>query len=197
MSFCAQRPSGQPGTPQLGRGTFLIMETWKDIPGFESKYQASTIGRIRSIGRKVRSHHGSYRIMNGKLLAPIPCVGYFYVNICGKLRRIHRLIAITFIANPNNKPQINHKNGIKTDNHVENLEWVTASENGVHAYKNNLITGRKGTSHHNCKLRNNDIYKIRKLYHAGNLLQREIALKFKVHQITISRIVSNKAWSHI
>ena len=70
--------------------------------------------------------------------------GYLRVTLLGETRKVHRLVAIAFIPNPERKTQVNHINGIKTDNRVENLEWVTHSENMIHAYKTGLTCGHTG-----------------------------------------------------
>ena len=91
-----------------------------------------------------------------------------------------------------NKPEVNHINGVKTDNLVENLEWCTRKENVTHAHKTGLIKPIKGKLHHNFKLTNEAIKEIRNLYDSGNFLQREIAEFYGVHQVTISEIILNK-----
>lgn len=109
-------------------------EIWKDIPNYEGLYQASNLGRIKSLKRKGAKE----KILKGFYDE----FGYLRVALCKnneiKKYKVHRLIAITFISNPNNYKQVNHDNGIKDDNRVENLEWCTPSYNTKHSYINNL-----------------------------------------------------------
>ena len=117
-------------------------EKWKTIPGFEGYYEASNLGQIRSVERIVRSGRG-YRTVFSTILKPaIGEWGYEYVSLSvnGKRynRRVNRLIAQTFIENPNHLPQVNHKDGVKTNNCVDNLEWCTASRNMKHCFDNGM-----------------------------------------------------------
>lgn len=105
-----------------------MKEIWKDIVGYEGKYQVSNLGRVKSLnyGRTGKEKVLKYEDNNG----------YLRVNLCKNCKvkhyRIHRLVAQAFIPNPDNLPVINHKNEIKTDNRVQNLEWCTSQYNSTY-----------------------------------------------------------------
>lgn len=164
-------------------------EIWKDINGYEGLYKVSNLGRIRSYRRR-------------KPLSPIEDRnGYYKINLTKdkemKTYRIHRLVASCFIDNIDNKPEVNHIDGNKKNNNIDNLEWVTRSENESHSYRTGLRSGKKGVMHHNCKITEEIVIKIREMWDTGEYVQREIAEKFNIKTNNVWKIINGIRWKHI
>lgn len=153
------------------------MEIWEDILGYEGLYQVSNFGRIKGFSRYEK-------ILKSELMK----IGYYQIRLYKKgiitKKYIHRLVAEAFIPNPENKRTVNHKNGIKTDNSLENLEWATHQENNIHAVKTKL---------HTEKLTVNDVLEIRK----SDLSCRALGKIYGVDFTNISLIKRRKSWAHI
>jgi hypothetical protein len=158
------------------------------IKGFEN-YAVDDQGNIFSLPKKTRKGIRILKSIVGKN-------GYPMLDLCkdGQIKRflVHRLIAQTLLPNPNNKEQVNHINGNKLDNRLENLEWNTRSENQKHAIKIGLRSA-KGEKNSQCKITEQEVLYIRNSEEKGSIL----AKKLNISQTTISQIRNGKTWTHI
>lgn len=121
-----------------------MAEIWKDIPNFDGLYMASNLGKIKRLPRKIWNGKSFYLTKEAITYGRKTPKGYMSIELSKPndekryLFQVHRLIALSFIDNPKNLPQINHINGVKDDNRLENLEWCDNSYNQIHAYSNGL-----------------------------------------------------------
>lgn len=120
-------------------------EIWKDIVGYEGKYQVSNYSRVKSLGRYIKGRVGNYVFRNEKILIPDKSSGYFRVRF-DRWFSVHRLVAIAFIDNPHNKTCVNHKDENKLNNTLSNLEWLTHRENIIYSVTKNSKTKISGVN---------------------------------------------------
>lgn len=123
------------------------IEIWKPVKGFADRYEVSSLGRLRGVSTTILRSDGILWRHKGKILQPsVNRRGYLRIGMGRngnfKTKEIHRLIAKAFVPNPHRKPCTNHKNGCKTDNRPENMEWVTHQENCQHAQDMGLNRAR-------------------------------------------------------
>lgn len=179
----------------------LPNEIWKNVLGYESRYSVSNKGRIKS---KINDNY--YKDSNSttryKLLLKLKKTkhGYLTIQLCGESGKkhffVHRIVAIAFLDNPNNYPQVNHKNAKKEDNRVENLEWVTKNMNVKHACEMGLFWSPKGSNHYCAKLTEDQVIEIRKLYDNG-ATYKTIAEQFQKPYKQIWKIIKKQSWKHV
>ena len=179
------------------------IEIWRGVEGFEDYYEVSNKSRVRSLDRVIVYSNGSTRNHKGDVLKPMqPKNQYPYICIRingSKINKyIHRLVAIAFIPNPYNKQQVNHINGIKNDNRIENLEWCTPSENGLHAYKNNLSNPLNGSKAPWSILDEEKVLAVKRLFRMNKNFHRgNTAAKLGVNINTIVSIIKNRNWNYL
>lgn len=169
----------------------MSKELWRDVKGFEGLYKISNKGncfnmkkqRVKTFSKNAKGYHATT----------------LYDNSGQYNRLAHRLVAESFIPNPENKPQVNHIDGDVDNNHVDNLEWVTNQENMDHANEMGLfdraIKARRGEGNPSSKLKEKDVLWIRE-NHQGYEYE-ELGIMFGVTGRNISLIVNEKTWKNI
>lgn len=164
------------------------METWKEVELSYGPYEVSSEGRLRRRGRVLKPRLNN---KDGYVQAQI------YMSKTEKKHPLmHRLVAAAFIGPIPDSMQVNHKNGNRSDNRVENLEIVTASENNLHAFRVLGRESQKGEAHPMAKLTEEIVLKIRELYAAG-VRQFILADQYGLDRTVIRDIVHRYRWKHI
>jgi hypothetical protein len=170
-------------------------EIWKDVDGYEGYYQVSSFGRVRSLDRVVNNHFYGGRI----LCLASDSDGYKVVGLHkngSKTVKVHRLVAQAFIPNPQNLPEVNHKDENKKNNFYNNLEWCTTKYNLTYGHRLDCAIGERNSK---SKLNEKQVAEIREIYKKGDLQfgQSALAKKYGVRHPTIAAIVKGKSWKHI
>lgn len=174
-------------------------EIWEDIVGYETKYQVSNFGRVRSLDRYPLFKDGRKRLLKGKVLKPFKdSNGRLQVKLSDnenvrKNKSIPRMVAIAFLGSPGDELlEVNHIDGNPLNNHIKNLEWTTRQENMKHAFDNNLF--RTGEDSPHTKILVEDIENIFKLKFIDMLSNKAIAASYEVSRNTIDRIINGESW---
>ncbi len=178
-----------PRRMEMGKGNFI------DLLGYENEYKINIHGEILSLPKKLGIKYANY-FTPLKILKPIlnKKDNYYRIaltkNKVTKTMLLHRLIAIHFVPNPENLKYVNHKNGIKTDNRIENLEWCTSRQNIIHAFDNHLnLSGDRCPW---AKLSDKQVVEIRNTYKNGGTSHRKLAKIYNVNHRTIGMLINHK-----
>lgn len=162
------------------------MEEYRDVISYKGHYQVSNQGNVKSL-------------KTNKILKPSLCAGYYGLrlskNNIQKRKLIHRLVAEAFIPKENDKMVVNHKNGIKTDNYMENLEWVYQKDNIKHA-KETGLNMLFGEMHGHSVLTEEQVLSILPMLESG-LSRKHICEKLKVSRYVIEKIIHGKNWKYL
>lgn len=168
----------------------VVVEEWKLIEGCTG-YEISDLGRIRSL--KFNNYGRVIKLWKTK--GGYSCA-FLWKEGRPKTKDVHRLVAIHFVSNPENKREVNHINGNKIDNRAENLQWVSPSENQQHAISLGLRKDR-GEDSINSKLTERQVIEIRELYRASKITYKEISKTFGIHRDYVGLLIRRERWAHI
>jgi hypothetical protein len=176
-----------------------MMEEWRDVPGYEGLYQVSSYGKVRSLSR-YKEWKGTKVFVEGQTRSlTMNKKGYLTCPLNKDGRRkhflVHRIVALAFLPNEDSRLQLNHKNCIKTENHVDNLEWVDAKTNVRHAYENNRIKSKKGSANGRSLLTEELVREIKNKVHL--MSRKDLGKMYNVSPCTINDIARGRNWTHV
>lgn len=169
----------------------MDVERWQDIPEFNGLYQVSDQGRVR---RQIRG--GGFRVLAGSLSEK----GYVRVALSGRPYRVHRLVMAAFVGTAAEKMTVNHKNGVKTDNRLVNLEYMTQKENVRHSMDVlGVVKGGRASGERNAhaKLTADKVRTIRERYAQGGISLNTLGREYGVSKVTIYHIVTCRIWKSV
>lgn len=174
-------------------------EVWEDVKGYEGLYKVSNTGQIKALYRRIDKGKCHREWKEHLLKFSIDNCGYFRTSLAkngvNRTVKVHRVVAEAFIPNPSNLPQVNHKDGNKQNNCVENLEWVTQSENLKHAFSTGLKTNKcENNPSHKLTLSQVEWIKEHCIKRDKTFGVIALAKRFNVHRKTIDRIVNGQYW---
>jgi hypothetical protein len=176
------------------------MEIWKDIQNYEGSYQVSNLGRIKSLERGDICPNGGKFIRKERIMKLRESNGYRRIQLLRngkyKVYQVHRVVAIAFISNPDNKPFINHINFIRDDNSVENLEWCTHQENILHNVRNNRVKYNIAEFHPNSSITREQATEVKKLIIKG-VKPTPISKQTGINVGIIYNIKAGLSWNHL
>lgn len=182
--------------------TAALAEMWRRVPGWDG-YEVNADGDVRSIDRTIIGKDGVPKIYRGKYLTSKKNeFGYLTVHLrepgrdCPAMR-VHRLVAMAFIPNPDGKPNINHIDCDPTNNCVSNLEWCTQEENMQHMHKLGRGRSRKGQRPTTAKLTSEQVLALRHKFATGQCTRKSLSDEYGVCKSAIDRIVTRRTYGHI
>lgn len=177
------------------------MELWKSIEGYEGFYEVSSYGRVKSLKRSMIGKKLNKRFNDKIISQALSKKNSYYHVLLHKLGTrknmlVHRLVALAFIEKPFKDVEVNHKDGNKLNNNVNNLEWVTKSENNIHARRLNLVDQAIGERNGAAKTTTASVYSIRDMIAEG-ILPSVAGKLFGINKRTVRDMCNGSTWTHI